>query len=501
LFLVILVAVLVCLPLKDGFLAAQQQSSTISQDELIKQYKNSRFLDRITQAINSGEDDLLTINRQIADNQNQVAASQDKINTLSEQLANLDQQIQSSQTIINNILAQIDLKQSEIDTMQYQIEQKKVEISFQKQMIAEYLKVIFKDQSDMNSLQGNESYLNTLKLLLSDDTTSEKLRSIRYSEVLEEQGRTIFEKLGDMMEEQEADQKIMEVKKFNLIEYHQKLAAEESDLELMRQAKQSLLEQTKGEEDIYQQLLARSKSEQEDVLLEIDTLHKNLLYVQDRIKQLGSAFNPEDYASLLNVGNDKKLLDYLTYGLESGDFSPIWPVAPARGISAYFHDSAYAKLFGMQHNAVDIPTSQETPVRSAADGIVYKAADNGYGYSYIIVAHLGGYMTLYGHISKIMVRDGDMVKQGDIIGLSGGIPGSRGAGLYTTGPHLHFEVLKDGVNQDPLDYLNLAFLDLSALPDKYVSKALGDRSKVRRLPLKVKVRYNPQQLALADQKS
>ena len=92
-------------------------------------------------------------------------------------------------------------------------------------------------------------------------------------------------------------------------------------------------------------------------------------------------------------------------------------------------------------------------------------------------------MTLYGHVSDIMVMDGQSVKAGDVIGLSGGTPGTKGAGLYTTGPHLHFEILKDGVHVDPLEYMNLAYLELDALPEKYVAKALGDKEKVRRIPV------------------
>ncbi len=500
LVLLLTAALIIFLPLKDGFLAAQQQDPAPNPDELIKQYKTSRFLERIKLEISSGESDLLSVNRQIEETEGQIDSTLEKIDTLQQQLDNLDRQIKASQKIIANVEAQIDLKESEIETMQYQIEQKKIEISFQKQMIAEYLKVIFRDQAEFNTLGKEGADLNTLKLLLSDETTSEKLRSIRYSEVLEEQGRTIFEKLGELIEEQETNQKILEIKKFTLIQFHQKLTEEKNDLEFKKKAKESLIEQTRGEEEIYRQLLARSKAQQEDVLLEIDTLRKNLIYVQDRIKELGDKFNPEDYASLLNVGNNKKLLEYLTYGLEGAEFSPAWPVNPVRGITAYYHEASYARLFGMQHNAVDVRAAQETPVKVAAEGIVYKAVDNGFGYSYVMVAHAGGFMTLYGHISKILVNEGDMLSQGDIIGLSGGIPGSKGAGVYTTGAHLHFEIIKDGSYEDPLNYLNLAFVDFASLPEKYVSKALGDQSKIRRMPLRPKIRNNSKDLAVSSAK-
>ena len=60
----------------------------------------------------------------------------------------------------------------------------------------------------------------------------------------------------------------------------------------------------------------------------------------------------------------------------------------------------YVGVFGVQHNAIDIPQYQGTPVRAVADGVVYVARDNGYGAA-IILSHAGGFMTVYGHVSSI----------------------------------------------------------------------------------------------------
>lgn len=494
-------AIMLTLPLKDSLLWAQDeiptQASVINEDDLIRQHKSSRFLNRIKAEISSNEDELYYVNQRISETKSKITDTQAKIGTLKEQITNLDAQIKASVEIIDNVTAQINKKQSEIETLQYEIEQKKVEISYQKQMIAEYLKVIFKDQSELTTLEGDEAYLNTLKLLLSDDSTSEKLRSIRYSEVLEEQGREIFEKLGNMIEEQETNQKIMEVKKDTLTLMYQQLTEEKKELEVKKGAKETLLIETKGQEELYQKLLAQSKANQEEVLLEIETLRKNLAYVNERMDKLGDNFNPDDYAGLFSIEKSSRLMDYLTSG-NNEEFVPIWPVNPARGVTAYFREASYAKFFGMQHNAIDIRAYQSTPIKAAADGIVYKAKDNGYGYSYIMLAHAGGYMTLYGHVSEILVSEGEEINSGDIIGLSGATPGTKGAGVYTTGPHLHFEVLHNGVYSDPLNHLNLAYLRFDTLPEKYVAKALGDRKKVRRMPAKLKIRNNSTQMLVEN---
>lgn len=134
------------------------------------------------------------------------------------------------------------------------------------------------------------------------------------------------------------------------------------------------------------------------------------------------------------------------------DVSIIWPVEPVYGISALFQDEDYEKIFGLPHNAIDIPALQSTPIGAADDGVVETVVDNGMGYSYITVRH-DGYATLYGHISAFMVEEGQAVSQGDIIALSGGMPGTKGAGHLTTGPHVHFELITGEGNINPLPFL------------------------------------------------
>lgn len=139
---------------------------------------------------------------------------------------------------------------------------------------------------------------------------------------------------------------------------------------------------------------------------------------------------------------------------EINELTLLWPVKPELGISAYFHDENYKNRFGITHNAIDIPVAQGSGVRAAADGIVVKIKENGLGYSYITLAHSGDILTTYGHVSKISVKEGDVVARGEVIGRSGGTPGTLGAGNVTTGAHLHFEVRRGGEFKDPLELLD-----------------------------------------------
>lgn len=95
------------------------------------------------------------------------------------------------------------------------------------------------------------------------------------------------------------------------------------------------------------------------------------------------------------------------------------------------------------HAGVDLAAASGTPIAAAADGQVVSAGwRGGYGQA-VSIAHSGGVDTLYGHMSRIAVRAGELVHRGEVIGYVGS------TGL-ATGPHLHFEVRRNGRPVDPL---------------------------------------------------
>ena len=100
------------------------------------------------------------------------------------------------------------------------------------------------------------------------------------------------------------------------------------------------------------------------------------------------------------------------------------------------------------HNGLDLAAPLGTPVRSTMSGrVVTTGWSNIYG-NYIIINHGNGYQSLYGHLSKIQVQKGQAVNQGSQIGLVG----STG---YSTGPHLHFTVYRNGKLINPNTVLRL----------------------------------------------
>ena len=109
------------------------------------------------------------------------------------------------------------------------------------------------------------------------------------------------------------------------------------------------------------------------------------------------------------------------------------------------------------HSGVDFAASEGTRVHSTGDGIVaFSGYDKGYGQK-VIINHGYGYKTIYAHLSKPLVRQGQRVQRGEIIALSGNTG-------VSTGPHLHYEVLKDNVKVNPTAY----FFDGNN-PDKFIT--------------------------------
>ncbi len=123
------------------------------------------------------------------------------------------------------------------------------------------------------------------------------------------------------------------------------------------------------------------------------------------------------------------------------------PISGGRLSSTFGRRSAPVKGASTYHKGVDWATPIGTAVAASSGGTVAKAGwGSGYGYV-VYINHPDGRQTRYGHLSKILVKAGQTVKQGEKIALSGNTGRS-------SGPHIHFEILVNGAQVNPLSYLN-----------------------------------------------
>jgi len=128
------------------------------------------------------------------------------------------------------------------------------------------------------------------------------------------------------------------------------------------------------------------------------------------------------------------------------DHTPsIWP---APGWTSRGYGMKYDPFTGMKqmHRGIDIANHTGTPVVASADGRITMVGRNGGMGKTIVIDHGYGFVTRYAHLSDYKVKRGQRVKRGDVIGLMG----STG---YSTGPHLHYEVLRNGKSLNPASYI------------------------------------------------
>ena len=123
------------------------------------------------------------------------------------------------------------------------------------------------------------------------------------------------------------------------------------------------------------------------------------------------------------------------------------PISGGRLSSGFGRRKAPTRRASTYHRGIDWATPVGTAVMASSAGTVSKAGwGSGYGYV-VYIDHGDGRQTRYGHLSKVLVKQGQTVSQGQKIALSGNTG-------VSTGPHIHFEILINGAQVNPLDYLN-----------------------------------------------
>ncbi len=362
--------------------------------------------------INNKKSDIKKIQKKQAEYSVKIKQKQSEKATLSNQLAILDNRMAKAELDIE--LVGVDIKKTKLE-----IQKTDIEIEYKNKNIKKEKKHI----SDIIRLMHKKDNITSLEILLLNDSLSDFLSQVKYLENINEEIKKsikglkkttrLLNKEKDSLDNQNKE---LEDLKIELNNKKKKFSSE-------KDSKINILNQVATSENEYQRLLKLAKKEQGDAAYEIVIMEK-----QARLK----------IAEL----KGKKL--------EFNDNGLIWPV-PKNVITAYFHDPDYPFKYIFEHPAIDIRAAQGTTIKAVASGYVARVKyDNSSRYGYIMIIHGDGLSTVYGHVSKVYVKEDDYVVQGQKIALSGGLPGTPGAGRLTTGPHLHFEVRLNGIPVDPL---------------------------------------------------
>lgn len=237
-----------------------------------------------------------------------------------------------------------------------------------------------------------------------------------------------------------------------LMDYDRKLMDSiTSDLNDLNLQKQELEKAT----DSYTENFLSLTEQEEQLAEKINQSQSTVAAFQKDIDQYQEKLDQENAEMAQTEREMNRLLEEIRKRNPTYDYSQsgfIWPLPKKYIITSNWgwrKDPFTGK--DAYHNGIDIATSGTSPeIYAIAGGEVVTAGGNqytGYGF-YVIIDHGGGYQSLYGHMNKWpSVSKGDTVEKGQVIGYVGTTGRS-------TGKHLHFTIYKDGVDVNPLKYVN-----------------------------------------------
>jgi len=348
----------------------------------------------------------------------QIKAKQSEARGLRNQIAILDNQVAKINLDVESTETRIEQTNLEIQSINLQIEDIEEKITDNKEKIGRYLRLIQKADQ-----------VSYLEVILVNNSFSDFFDQLKYTEEIHSNLKGSLDKLKNNKKDFEIQKSNWEQKAELEEELKEELQAQRSSLEEKNTAQEILLVQARLTEKQYQNYQYQLQLEQQQINSEIITLEKEI----------------------------RQKLEEREFKERFKDFGPArlsWPVSPDRGITAYFHDPDYPFRYIFEHPAIDIRAYQGTPIKAPEGGYVGRVKFIGdTSYSYIMIIHNDGLSTVFGHVSAVSVKEDQYVSKGQIIGLTGGMPGTIGAGKLSTGPHLHFEVRLNGIPVNPLEYL------------------------------------------------
>jgi len=371
-------------------------------------------IDGLNQDVLKKKNELVELNKKIDKYREMVMQKKSQSASLEDDIAQIENRIAKEQLAIDIAREEIKTIELEISVLDKQIADQESQMEREKVLLGGLARKLYRSQFRKSLLE----------ILLANDSLSDFFNTLHSMTKLQLAVDASLEKVRALKQQLAADRTDRETKRQDSLERKRALEVAKMEFEDERALKDQILTETKSSELEYRYLLADLQHEQGQADSEIVYLEKALRQKTSLADRLGS---------------------------DSAVFS--WPLQPARGLSARFHDPDYPFRYIFEHPAIDIRAGQGTAVRAAAAGIVARAKNAGMGYSYVMLLHNHDMSTVYGHLSKIVVKEDTFVERGEILGYSGGMPGTSGAGRLTTGPHLHFETRKNGIPVDPLNYL------------------------------------------------
>ncbi|MBQ9493693.1 MAG: peptidoglycan DD-metalloendopeptidase family protein [Oscillibacter sp.] len=286
--------------------------------------------------------------------------------------------------------------------------------------------------------------MNCWMILLRATSFVDFLTRLDFVSEIMESDRRVMNDLKALQEEISEKQAQLTDEKRELEAANQALLDKKTELDTQRTAANQLiidLEASRTEAEASRDILTE---EAEQIQGEIVRLSEELARQEEEARIRAEAEAVEAYRALRERMSAE--LDDFTVSEGLGGY--IWPVNSRRITSTFGGRASPGGIGSTNHKGVDIGgVGYGTAVHAAKGGtVIISQYSSSYG-NFVVVSHGSGNTTLYAHMSARLVEAGQVVSQGDILGLTG----STG---HSTGPHLHFEITENGTRINPLIYLS-----------------------------------------------
>lgn len=374
-------------------------------------------IDQLNGAITKKKGEIEGIKAQMEAYRRSIEQKRREALTVENELAIVENKIAKSELDIAANGLEIEATELELNEIGSQIQDKSLKMIGQRRLIGDFIRAIHK--SDQRT---------AVDLLLTERTLADFFNDVQFLQDSQRELKKALDEVAALKADLEKREGEESLKRSYLEEVGRRLETAKAELSEQKNAQVVLSEQIRVSESRYRYELAQLQKEVQNINADIAASERRLRKTLD-----------EERLRKVSGG--------------SGGWG--WPVDPSRGITAYFHDPEYPFRNVFEHPAIDVRAAQGTAIRAPKGGYVARAKDAGMGYSYVMLIHDGDVSTVYGHVSRIVVREDSYVEKGDIIAYSGGAPGTPGAGNLTTGPHLHLEFRVGGIPVNPLNYLAL----------------------------------------------
>lgn len=415
--------------------------------------------------------------------ESKIAENLETISSLEDQIKSLEVDIEDTTKRIWNINSKVIDVKKDIDFSNKTIDLLKTKIDENKEILLKYLVYLYKK---WNTSAWDFNKIDNLKsIILNWDNISDLINDLYFKWLIQITWKKLIDKHRDYISE-------LYIKKIDLEKQENLLKNLRKNLILNRKViddkiefKKELLAATKWKQSLYEKFIGdkieleksiKLKAFQEKIKFENI---KDWLLEKYWCKFVDISTNSVELRTLTSTCLTLNKMIYAESKLKwfQKDWNNIfsWPVKPIYWLSAYFQDKEYKNLFKANHDAIDIIIEQGTSILAPSDWyVIFVQKPTSPDYSYMAIKHSDWFVTVYWHLSEILVDEYDYVSKWQLIAKTWWEYWTNWAWYITTWPHLHFEVYKDKVYVDPLNYLSLAELPYKYLDKKYNLKYMVD---------------------------